>query len=138
MAADVQGPPEPSTSTLALVSGILVDLEHLVEQQLQLTRREIEEELRQSSVAAALLVLGVGFLFVASILFCLTGVHFLHWMSSPAGSDPSQIPLWACHAIVAVVLVIVGGVLTQISRTRFRSVPRCQNPLNEILQEPGR
>ncbi len=41
MVADVQDPPEPST--LALVSGILVDLEHLVEQQLPLTRREIEE-----------------------------------------------------------------------------------------------
>jgi len=136
MSAEVQGPPEPST--LALVSGILVDLEHLVEQQLQLTRREIEEELRQSSVAVAIFGSGIGLFFLTTIQLCLAGVHLLHWMTSPAGTDPAQIPLWACHTIVAVLLAVVGGVLIQIARIRFRSVPPCQNPLSEILEEPVR
>ena len=136
MAADVQSPPEPST--LALVSGILVDLEHLVEQQLQLTRREIEEELRQSSVAAALLGLGFGVLFLAANTICLSGAHLLHWATSPSGTDPAQLPLWACHAIVALLLVVAGGILTQVARSRFRSVPQCRNPLTEIMEEPIR
>jgi hypothetical protein len=134
MSAEVQGPPEPST--LTLVSGILVDLEHLVEQQLQLTRREIEAELRQSSVAAAIFALGAGILFLALILLCLAGVHLLHLMTSPAGTDPARIPLWACHGIVASLLAVAGGVLIQIARIRFRSVPQCQDPLTEILEEP--
>ena len=136
MGANAQGPPEPST--LALVSGILVDLEHLVEQQLQLTRREIEEELRQSSVAAALLALGVGLFFLAATALCLSGAHLLHWATSPPGTDPAQLPLWACHAIVALLLVVVGGILTQVARIRFRSVPQCRNPLTEIMEEPIR
>ena len=136
MATEVQSPPE--TSTLALVSGILVDLEHLVEQQLQLTRREIEEELRQSSVAATLLASGIAFFLLAATLLCLAGTHLLHWATSPSGTDPAQLPLWACHAIMALLLLIVGGILTQVARIRFRSVPRLRNPLTEIMEEPMR
>ena len=136
MASDVRVTPEPST--LTLVSGILVDLEHLVEQQLQLTRREIEEELRQSSVAVALLALGVGVFFLAATVLCLAGSHMLHWATSPPGTDPAQIPLWACHAIVGLLLLVVGGIMTQVARIRFRSVPQCRNPLTEILEEPMR
>ncbi len=136
MASDVQGPREPST--LTLVSGILVDLEHLVEQQLQLTRREIEEELRQSSVAVAILASGVGFFFLAATALCLAGSHLLHWATSPPGTDPARLPLWECHAIVALLLLVVGGILTQVARIRFRSVPQCRNPLTEILEEPMR
>ncbi len=136
MSADVPGSSE--STPLALVSGILVDLEHLVEQQLQLTRREIEEELRQSSVAATLLASGIAFFLLAAISLCLAGTHFLHWATSPSGTDPAQLPLWACHAIMALLLVIVGGILTQVARIRFRSVPRLRNPLTEIMEEPLR
>ena len=125
----------PAQSTMSLVSGILVDLEHLVEQQLRLTRREIEEELRQRSADAMIVALGIGILFLAAGGLCLALAHLLHWFTSPTGADPAWFPLWACHAVIAVALAVVGGILTNVGRTKFGSVERCQNPVTEIFEE---
>ena len=125
----------PAQSSISLVRGILVDLEHLVEQQLQLTRREMEDELRQRSADAMIVAIGIGILFLAAGGFCLAFAHLLHWFSSPAGADPAWFPLWACHRVIAVALAVVGGILTHVGRTKFGSVERCQNPVTEIFEE---
>jgi len=125
----------PAQSSISLVRGILVDLEHLVEQQLQLTRREMEDELRQRSADAMIVAIGIGILFLAAGGFCLAFAHLLHWFSSPAGGDPAWFPLWACHGVIAVALAVVGGILTHVGRTKFGSVERCQNPVTEIFEE---
>jgi len=119
----------------SLVSGILDDLQDLVEQQFQLTRREIEEEIRQRAAAAAIFTLGLGVFFLDAIVLSLTLAHLLHWVASPPGTDPAWLPLWACHAVLAAVLVVIGGVLTWVGRARFRSIDRSQNPVTEFLQE---
>ena len=133
MSTEVEYPPEQTAASL--VSGILGDLQRLVEQQFQLTRREIEEELRQRVAAAAVFGLGVGILFLDAIVLCLTAAHLLHWVASPPGTDPAWLPLWACHTVVALVLTVSGGILAQVGRARFRSVTPFQNPVTEILQE---
>ena len=125
----------PAQSSISLVRGILVDLEHLVEQQLQLTRREMEDELRQRSADAMIVAIGIGILFLAAGGFCLAFAHLLHWFSSPAGADPAWFPLWACHGVIAVALAVVGGILTHVGRTKFGSVERCQNPVTEIFED---
>lgn len=134
MSTNVEGPPKPTAA--ALVSGILSDLQVLVEQQCQLTRREIEDELRQRAVALSVLALGVGVLFLDAFVVCLALVHLLHWMASPPGNEPAWLPLWACHAVVAAVLSVSSGILVQIGRNRLRSIEPCQNPVTEMLQEP--
>ena len=133
MSIEVEYPPEQTAASL--VSGILGDLQHLVEQQFQLTRREIEEELRQRVAAAAVLGIGVGVLFLDAFVLCLTAAHLLHWVASPAGTDPPGIPLWACYAVVGAMLAISGGILVLMGRARFRSIDPFQNPVTEILQE---
>lgn len=133
MSTEVEYPPEQTAASL--VSGILGDLQRLVEQQFQLTRREIEEELRQRVAAAAVFGLGVGILFLGAIVLCLTAAHLLHWVASPPGTDPAWLPLWACHTVVAAVLAVSGGILAQVGRAMFRSVTPFQNPVTEILQE---
>lgn len=133
MSTEVEYPPEQTAASL--VSGILGDLQHLVEQQFQLTRREIEEELRQRAAAAAVFGLGMGVCFLDAIVLCMTLAHLLHWMTSPAGTDPAALPLWGCYAVVAVVLAVSGGILALVGRARFRSVDKYQNPVTEILQE---
>ena len=127
--------PQPQ-SPLTLISGILVDLEHLVEQQLRLTRREIEQEIRQRSVATGILVAGLGAFFLAAMTLCLTMAHLLHWVTSPPGTDPASLPLWSCYAIVAALLLLSGGILAQLARVRFNAVVPCGNPVTELLQEP--
>ncbi len=133
MLTDIEYPPEQTAASL--VSGILGDLQHLVDQQFQLTRREIEVELRQRTEAAAVFGLGAGFLFLAAISLCLSLSHLLHWMASPIGTDPAWFPLWACHAVVAAVLAVIGGILAVVGRAKFKSIESFHNPLTEILQE---
>ena len=133
MSTEVEDPPEQSAASL--VSGILGDLQHLVEQQFQLTRREVEDELRQRASAAAVFGLGMGVFLLDAIVLCLTVAHLMHWMASPPGTDPAWLPLWACHAVVAAVLVVIGGILAVVGRAKFRSIDPFQNPVTEILQE---
>ena len=133
MLTDIEYPPEQTAASL--VSGILGDLQQLVDQQFQLTRREIEVELRQRAEAAAVFGLGVGFLFLAAISLCLSLSHLLHWVASPIGTDPASFPLWACHAVVAAVLAITGGIVACVGRAKFKSIVPFQNPTAEIIQE---
>ncbi len=133
MLTDIEYPPEQTAASL--VSGILGDLQHLVDQQFQLTRREIEVELRQRAEATAVFGVGVGFLFLAAISLCLTFSQLLHWVASPTGTDPAWFPLWACHAVVAAVLAVIGGLFAVVGRTKFKSIVPFHNPITEILQE---
>lgn len=133
MSIDTEGPPEQTAA--ALLSGILGDLQHLVEQQFQLTRREIEVELRQRATAAAVFGFGMGILFLAVIAVCLTLSHLLHWMASPPGTDPAWIPLWACHAVVAAVLAVSGVIFACVGRAKFKAINPYQNPATAIMQE---
>ena len=135
MSTDVIDDPAKQTAT-SLLTGILADLQHLVEQQFQLTRREIEQELHQRAAAGALFGAGIGLLSLGVIVLCLAAVHLLHWVASPPGSDPAWLPLGACHAAVAAVFVVIGGILAQVGRVRFKSIKSFHNPVTEILQEP--
>lgn len=133
MSSDFEDPPEPTAASL--VSGILGDLQHLVEQQFRLTRQEIEDELRQRAAAAAIFAVGIGIGLVDAIVLCLSLAHLLHWATSPPASDPAWLPLWACYAVLAAMLTFVGGILAHLGRTRFHSITPSPNPAGEILQE---
>ncbi len=125
----------PDQTAASLLSGILGDLQHLVEQQFQLTRREIEDEIRQRAIAAAVCGGGAVALFLSAVVFSLGLVHLLHWATLPRGTDPAWLPLWVCYALVAAVLAVAGGSVLQIGRVKFSSIDSFQNPLTELLQE---
>lgn len=135
MSSDIEAPVDRTAASL--VTGIVGDLQHLVEQQFQLTRREIELELRKQGAAAAVFAFGVGVFFIGTIALCLTAVHLLHWVTLPPGTDPARLPLWACHAVVAAILVILGGFLVVVGRVRAKSIVPTQNPITAISQEPA-
>ena len=127
--------PPPTQTTASLVSGILGDLRNLVEQQFQLTRMQIQAELRQRFVAVAALGAGVVVLFVASILACFSVSHLLHWLTSPTGTDHASLPLWMCYAIVAAILGLTGGILLWTGRAKLKSVVPFRNPVSGLFQE---
>lgn len=127
--------PPPVQTAASLVSGILGDLRNLVEQQFQLTRLQIEAELRQRFVAVAVFSAGVVVLFVSTIFVCFSLSHLLHWFASPAGTDPAAYPLWMCHAAVAAILGVTGGILAWAGLSKFRSVVPFHNPVRGLFQE---
>ena len=131
MSTEVEYP--PGQTAASLVSGILGDLQHLVVQQFQLTRREVENELRQRVAAPAVFGLGMAVFFLDAMALCLTLAHLLHWVVSPPGADPAWLPVWAYHAVVALVIAVIGGILAMVGRAKFRPIDLYQNPATEIL-----
>ncbi len=127
--------PAPVQTAASLLSGIIGDLQHLVQQQFQLTRMQVADELRGRVAAVAVLGSGVLLLLVSAIFVCLSASHLLHWLTSPPGIDPASLPLWACHAVVTLVLGLIGGILVSLGRARFRSILPFRNPVTEIIQD---
>jgi hypothetical protein len=115
---DGQGTPERSVTSL--VSGIIADAQHLIQQQLAMFRQEIREDLRKSRDAAIALAVGIGITLIGSVLLLLMLPLLLHWAAP-------DLPLWACFGIVGGFLTALGGVLVYTGVKKFESV----NPLSD-------
>jgi len=133
MSTEVQNHSDQSVATL--VSGIVSDFQDLVKQQMQLTRREIEEDLRKSTEAASILGLGAGMCFLGGLALCLMLAHLLHWLTSPPGADPASFPLWACFAVVGGVLSLIGWEVAYAGRRKFQTINPLNNPATQALKE---
>jgi len=128
MATEVQNPQPSEPSTGSLVAGIVNDIQDLVKQQVQLTRKELEQEFNHGKEAVVFLVLG-RFLSLAGVVgLCLMLAHLLHWLAAPAGTDPSGLPLWAGFAIAGGAFVAVGVGLLLAAK---KSVEAIGTPLHE-------
>jgi len=130
MATEVPNHPEPSVT--ALVSGIVNDMQDLFKQQLRLTRKEIEADLRKSKEAASLFVFGCVIALVGAFGLCLMLAHLINWLGLPAGeSERSHVPMWASYAIAAFVFLIGGGLTILAGKKRMDSMGV---PLHETAQ----
>jgi len=135
MATEVQNHPEQSVA--GLVSGIVTDVQDLIKQQLQLTRKEIEADFRKTREAASLLAIGLGVMFFGGFAFCLMLAHLIHFLAIPAGvvRDAATIPLWACHGIVAAAFLVVGGGLAFAGKKKFDSFNPLPDESAQVLKE---
>jgi len=133
MATGLEHPADQSTTTL--VTGIIADLQNLVEQQFMLIRQEITRDVRQGMKAATMMAAGAAVMFLGGISFCMAAALWLHWMSLPAGADLSSLPLWSCHAIVAGIMLAVGGLLTISGRTSLKTIKPLESPAATALKE---
>jgi hypothetical protein len=133
MATEVQHHTEPSLASL--VGGIINDLQDLIKQQLKLTRQEIEADLRKTKEGASILALAVGFLLLSTLMFCLMLSWLIHWLASPANTDPASIPLWVCHLIVGALLLIPGIFLAVTGKKKIEQINPVQSPATEALKE---
>jgi hypothetical protein len=112
---------------------ILRDLQHLVVQRIKLTRYEVQDGVKHRASAAAICAGGVVCWLLAGFDLCLTFAHLLHWSTSPLGSDPAQMPLWACHAVVTASLAVIGAILVQVGRVKYRSLAPIQFSTKDII-----
>jgi len=108
-----------------LVRGIVNDIGDLVKQQIAFARAEIKSDLRKSKEAFTMVATGAASAFVGVLFFGLMLVHLLHWLTAPAGTDLSGLPLWGCHGIVAGLFFVVGAGLILAGKKMFDSF----NPL---------
>ncbi len=125
----------PSPTAASVVVGILSDLQLLVEQQFQLTRCEIEDEIRQRMVATTLFGAGLAGCLLSVSMLSFASAHALHWALSPDTGDRAILPLWICEAFISVLLGSMGIWLAFSGRRRFLAVTAIQNPAREIFEE---
>jgi hypothetical protein len=111
MANEVHVPPDEASMT-SLLRGIINDLGDLIRQEIRFARTEIKSDVRKTTRASAVLALGVGAACLGVVLVALMTVYLIHYLSSPAGTDPGTIPLWGCYGIVAAVFLAVGSGVT--------------------------
>jgi len=135
MATEVQNR-QDTASVATLVSGIVTDVQDLIKQQLQLTRKEIEADFRKTREAASLLVAGLGVLFFGGFALCLMLAHLIHFLTTPvAVRDPASIPLWGCYGIVAVLFLVVGGGMAFAGKKKFDSFNPLPDESAQVLKE---
>lgn len=133
MSTDFQNSTDQSATSL--VGGIIDDMQDLVKQQVQLTKKEIKQEVHSALLAIIFFASGAAVLFFGALILGFMLVHLLHWCTSPAGADPATIPLWACHALVGGPLAILGGILTWLGFGKLKSINPLDNPATEALKE---
>jgi hypothetical protein len=101
MAANVRNGTTASISDLA--GGIIDDAQRLLRQEVELVRREMQQEWTKAKTAGTELGLGVGLAAVGGLLLAFTLVYFLNWLTGWH--------LAGCFAIVGGVLTAAGVAL---------------------------
>lgn len=125
-ASDAQIAPERGAA--ALVSGIIADAQHLIEQQLAMFRQEIQHEFRKVRLAALFLAAAAVVTVVGSVMLLLMLPLLLHYLVPDS-------PLWACFGSVGAILAAAGGVLAFVGVKQVRSCSPLSNPAVEAFKE---
>ncbi|MBA3425068.1 MAG: phage holin family protein [Rubrobacteraceae bacterium] len=95
--------PEPSDRSIKeIVDALRPQIQQLVAKQVEMARIELTPVGRQAGTAVGLLVVGAVFLFLFLLFFFLAGMYIMN----AAGFPP-----WASAGIVAVILLVIGGIL---------------------------
>jgi len=133
MAVQVPSTTEPGFATL--VRGIVNDVEELVKDQIRFARAEIKEEARKGREAAIILASGAALGFLGVLFLGISLAHLLHWLTEPAGADLAHLPLWGCHAIVAVIFLIAGGGLSVLGWRTFSPLSPVPTQTAQTIKE---
>ncbi|MBA2345445.1 MAG: phage holin family protein [Rubrobacter sp.] len=95
--------PEPSDRSIKeIVEALRPQIQQLVAKQVEIARIELTPVGRQAGVAVGLLAVGAVFLLLFLLFFFLAGMYTMN----AAGFPP-----WASAGIVAVILLVIGGIL---------------------------
>jgi uncharacterized membrane protein YqjE len=110
-----------------LLADIVSDAEELVQEQLNLFKAEIKEEIRDAKQAVLPLIAGAGVLVIGAFLACFTAVYVLNYAT--------RLELWACFAIVTAAVGIVGGVVLAVGLEKLKEVkPIPEKSLDELKE----
>lgn len=93
-----------------LISDIASDMAKLLAHDLELARREMQEGASRVKSVVAMLATGA-LLGVSGVLMLVFALVYLL-------NETTAIPLWACYAIIGVAIIVIGGGLLLIARSR--------------------
>jgi len=116
------------TSVTGLVKGIIDDLQHLTKQQFALIKQEVKEDMTRTGHASLPMLMGVGILFIGTLLLGITLAELLRWAIP-------QLPSWAAYAIVTAVLIGTGLALFFVGLKKFQTFNPLPDRSLEALKE---
>jgi hypothetical protein len=105
---------ESSPSLSSLISGIINDAQTLIREEMTLARREIQDEIGKTKMAAVSLGSGVAILALGGVLLSFMLVYLVH--------EVGGLPLWASFGIFGGLCVVAGGALLYVGKTRASSI----------------
>lgn len=114
-------------SFVSLLGGIANDAKELLLQEVALTKREVQYELRKAKTAAIALGSAIGIIATGGVLLMLALVHMLDAFT--------VVPLWGCYGIVASVLVVLGALLLAAGKTKAEEVDVVPQQTLERIKE---
>jgi hypothetical protein len=94
-------PGEPTLTDL--VSGIAADAQRLIQQQYQMLRAEIHEDIRRTKAALAYMAFGIGATLIAAMFLAVALPHVVNDLLNTTGTHPE-----VGWAVVGGVLLVVG------------------------------
>lgn len=133
MATEVQRPAEQSLNSL--VGGIVSDVQTLLKQQLQLTRKEIQTDLVKARQAATMGAIGAILGTLGGFILSVALALLVHWSTGPANMDPARIPLWGCFGLVGLVLTAAGGIVCFLGVRRVEKMGPLLERSTQALEE---
>jgi hypothetical protein len=101
-------------SFAALLDSLWQDLKTLAAQEVRLATHEVRQELGKAKSAAVSLAIGIGLVAVGGLLLILMLVHLLHALT--------DLPLWACYAIVGGAIAGTGAWLVIKAKTAVEGI----------------
>ena len=101
-------------SFAALLDGLWQDLKTLAAQEVRLATHEVRQELGKAKSAAVSLAIGIGLVAVGGLLLILMLVHLLQALT--------DLPLWACYAIVGGAIAGTGAWLVIKAKTAVEGI----------------
>jgi len=116
-----------NASTGRLLSGLVTDVEDLIQQQFELFKCEVKKEMREARQALLPTLAGAGILAMAIFFLAFAVVYLVNIASGW--------PLWACFATVAAGLGIAGGSAFAVGLQRLRQLTPVAEESIEELEE---
>jgi len=144
MAVELAAPPEATVrpvssasnvSVTETVQGILTDIQTLLGQQVAMVRAELRADWVRTRAALGSFIIGTVLLLVSAPLVFTMVVFLLHDLTSPRGTDPAGLPLWACYGLVGGLVALGGGCLIWDGVRRFRSFTPLPDASLKALEE---
>jgi len=116
------------SSMTGLISGIIGDVQGLIQQQLALFKQEIRSDFRKAKEGALSLSVGFGVGILGSFMICLMLVHLLQWLWP-------GLPLWGCYGLVGALLLILGVAFCYAAKKTFENFNPIPEQSVEALKE---
>jgi hypothetical protein len=105
------GPPEHEEQSVGeIVSGITQDAREFVSLELQTLKLDIRRELAEAKKAAAAGVIGASVAYLGVLILLLALAYAI--------ADAADMPVWAGHAIVGLVLAITAGAFLFMAKSK--------------------